>query len=192
MTGEVATDITDAAATGLFDIISGQWADQLIELIDVDRALFPQVVASTDLVGTLTQKAADTLGLKAGCADQPAQAIVNGIIRTGTASVTVGAGGQVCVPLLANADGIVPTNPRLHVFNHAVPQMYYVLGAILAAGLCWLQNIFGLESNPDAYVLLSAEAAQIPPGAEGLLFLPYLFGERTPHMDPLARGRSSV
>ena len=196
MTGEVATDITDAAATGLFDIASGQWSDHLIGTIDVDRTLFPQVVASTDVVGKLTQEAADTLGLKAGIpivagsADQPAQAIANGIIRTGTASVTVGTGGQVCVPLYPNEDGTVPTDPRLHVFNHAVPQMYYVLGAILVAGLClrWLRNTFGLEPNPDAYSLLSAEAAETPPGAEGLLFLPYLFGERTPHMDPLARG----
>jgi xylulokinase len=82
------------------------------------------------------------------------------------------------------------TDPRLHVFNHAVPDMWYVLGAILSAGLSlrWLRDITGLAGRGDAYEILSAEAAAVPPGAAGLIFLPYLSGERTPHMDPLARG----
>jgi xylulokinase len=82
------------------------------------------------------------------------------------------------------------TDERLHLFNHAVPDLHYVLGAILSAGLSlrWLRNLLGLQGVPDAYALLSAEAAAIPPGAEGLIFLPHLTGERTPHMDSQARG----
>jgi xylulokinase len=103
--------------------------------------------------------------------------------------VATGSGGQVVTPLVIDG-GSVPTDPRLHVFNHAVPDMWYVLGAILAAGLGlrWLRGITGLDANPDAYPLFSAEADTVPPGADGLLFLPYLSGERTPLMDPLARG----
>lgn len=96
------------------------------------------------------------------------------------------------MPLRPAADGsqFLPTDPRLHVFNHAVPEMWYVLGAILSAGLAlrWLRQVTGLAGEPDAYGRLSAEAAAVAPGADGLLFLPYLSGERTPHMDPQARG----
>ncbi|MBN2470734.1 MAG: xylulokinase, partial [Anaerolineae bacterium] len=125
----------------------------------------------------------------AGCADQPAQAIGNGVIQPGIASVTTGSGGQVFVPLKP-AGGSIPTDPRLHVFIHAVPDMAYVEGAILSAGLSlrWLRGLTGLAGEPDAYARLSREAASVPPGAEGLIFLPYLSGERTPHMDPAARG----
>ncbi|RME99094.1 MAG: hypothetical protein D6768_15835 [Chloroflexi bacterium] len=114
----------------------------------------------------------------------------NGLIAPGKASVTVGSGGQVFTPLQPDTPANLRTNPRLHVFNHAVPHMWYGLGAILSAGLSlrWLRNITGLENTPNAYAILSAEAAQAPPGANGLIFLPYLSGERTPHMDPLARG----
>jgi xylulokinase len=100
--------------------------------------------------------------------------------------VTTGTGGQVFIPL----HEVVGTDPRLHIFNHAVPDTWYVLGAILSAGLSlrWLRDIVGLSGEPDAYRTLSAEAAQVAPGADGLIFLPYLAGERTPHMDPHARG----
>jgi xylulokinase len=93
-------------------------------------------------------------------------------------------------PTSSNEFLSLQTDPRLHVFNHAVPQMWYVLGAILSAGLSlrWLRQVTGLAGASDAYAILSAEAATVPPGADGLLFLPYLSGERTPHMDPLARG----
>src|SRR5690606_22191708 len=106
------------------------------------------------------------------------------------AAVTIGTGGQVFVPLHIEPGAPVPTDPRMHVFNHAAPDMYYILGATLAAGLClrWLRDLVGLEAVPDAYPTLSKEAAEISPGSDRLIFLPYLMGERTPHMDPLARG----
>lgn len=196
LTGEVATDISDAAATGLFDIAQQTWSPALLHAFALDSAMFPPVLDSSAIAGRLTPIAAEALGLQpgipvvAGCADQPAQALASGLTIPGRASVTTGTGGQVFVPLKLAAGQPVPTDPRLHVFNHASRNLYYILGAILAAGLSlrWLRDLVGLHDHPDAYALLSAEAAQIPPGAKGLLFLPYLMGERTPHMDAGARG----
>ncbi len=194
MTEQIATDVSDAAATAAFDISQKQWSTELIQAAGLPEAIFPPVLASSAIAGYLTTKAADELGLAAdipvivGCADQPAQAIGSGLIAPGLASVTTGSGGQVNVPLQPTNG--VPTDARLHVFNHAVPGMYYVLGAILSAGLAlrWLRNLVGLQNVPEAYTILSAEAATLAPGADGLIFLPYLSGERTPHMDTFARG----
>lgn len=204
MTGEAATEVSDAAGTGVFDVTRGQWAVEILAAAGLPRGLFPRVLASTAVAGQLSAAAAAVMGLPAGlpvvagCADQPAQAIGNGLLTPGAASVTVGSGGQVFAPLQpAGYSGApvgtplsLPTDPRLHVFNHAAPGMWYVLGAILSAGLAlrWLRQVTGLADAPAAYARLSAEAAMVAPGADGLLFLPYLAGERTPHMDPRARG----
>jgi xylulokinase len=114
----------------------------------------------------------------------------NGIIAPGIGSVTIGSGGQVLVPILPAADQPLRTDARLHVFNHAVPQTYYVMGAILSAGLSlrWLRNLLGMADDPNAYATLSREAATVAAGAGGLIFLPHLTGERTPYMDAHARG----
>lgn len=210
MTGHITTEVSDAASTGVFDIARQAWASEILAGAGLPERLFPPVLASTAVAGQLTASAAAELGLVAGipviagCADQPAQAIGNGLIAPGLAAVTIGSGGQVFVPI--NPQGTtgtkenfppsvpsipsVPSDPRLHVFNHAVPEMWYVLGAMLSAGLSlrWLREMTGLSGQADAYPILSAEAAAVPPGADGLIFLPYLSGERTPHMDPLARG----
>jgi xylulokinase len=196
LTGEVATDISDAAATGVFDVSKGTWSETILDALYFKASIFPKVLESAEVAGRLTTQAAEALGLSpgipvvAGCADQPAQALANGLISQGMASITTGTGGQVCVPLQLERGQPVPTDPRLHVFNHAVPKRHYILGAILAAGLSlrWLRNLLGMQSTPDAYPTLSAEASSVQPGAEGLIFLPYLLGERTPHMDSLARG----
>lgn len=196
LTGEIATDISDAAATGAFDVSRRTWATDVLRALDLPTDIFPPALDSTAVTGRLTADAAAELDLPpgipvvAGCADQPAQAVANGIIAPGVASVTTGSGGQVFIPLTLSAGGVVPVDDRVHVFNHAVPGMWYTLGAILSAGLAlrWLRGITGLNGQPDAYATLSAEAAAVPPGASGLLFLPYLTGERTPHMDPAARG----
>jgi xylulokinase len=191
LTGEIATDVSDAAASALFDVRAGAWSSAIIDGAGLPASIFPAPLASTAQAGSLTRAAADALGLSvgipviAGCADQPAQAVANGLIAPGRASVTVGSGGQVCNPI-ASAD---QTDPRLHVFNHAAPNMWYVLGATLSAGLSlrWLRGITGL-SGDDAYITFSTEAAAVPAGANGLIFLPHLAGERTPHMDAHARG----
>lgn len=199
MTGRVATDVSDAAATGLFDIALKTWSPEIVAGAGLPRQILPDVVESVAVTGQLEPAAAEALGLPAGipivagCADQPAQAVGNGLIAPGKASVTVGSGGQVFTPVLPAVNGtrhVVATDPRLHVFNHAVPGTWYILGAILSAGLSlrWLRDLTGLNGREDAYPMLSAEAAGVPAGAHGLIFLPYLTGERTPHMDPLARG----
>jgi xylulokinase len=142
-------------------------------------------------VGSLTRAAAADLGLPAGmpvvagCADQAAQAVSNGLMQPGPGSVTLGTGGQVFVPLLHPH-----TSPDWHTFCHAEPERWYMLGAMLAAGLSlrWLRDTLGLKDAPDAYSTLARLAADVPPGADGLLFLPYLIGERSPLNDPLASG----
>ncbi len=194
MTGEAATDVSDAAASGLFDVAGRRWATEIITRAGLPESIFPPLLDSSQVAGTLRAEVADELGLPAGmtivagCADQPAQAVGNGLIEPGRSAVTTGSGGQVFTPF--RIDGPLRTDPRLHVFNHAAPGMGYVLGAILAAGLNlrWLRGITGLDGRADAYPIFSAEAANVAPGADGLIYLPYLSGERTPHMDPLARG----
>ncbi|MCB9078331.1 MAG: xylulokinase [Anaerolineaceae bacterium] len=195
LTGQIATDVSDAAGSGVFDIRRRQWADSILTKVGLPVDRLPEPLPSTAVAGLLTPSAAEVLGLPAGipvvagCADQPAQAIGNGLIRPGQASVTTGSGGQVFTPIrLDPTSG--QTDPRLHVFNHAVPELWYILGAILSAGLSlrWLRDLTGLPPSGRSYAILSAEASAVPPGAEGLIFLPYLSGERTPHMDPLARG----
>jgi len=197
MTGNMATDVTDAAGTGLLAISQAkpyQWAQHIIEANALPRSIFPPLTDSFEVVGQLIREAADVLGLSAGIpvvagsADQPAQAIGNGIIAAGRASITVGSGGQVFLPVQAQ-QGALRTDSRLHVFNHAAGG-WYALGAILAAGLClrWLRDLLGMQNSENAYAIFSTEAAEIPIGSEGLVFLPYLYGERTPHMDSCARG----
>lgn len=196
MTGQVATEVSDAASSGVFDVARREWAWPILAGAGLPEQIFPEVLASTAVAGALLPAVAREMGLPegipvvAGCADQPAQAIGNGLIAPGMASVTTGSGGQVFVPVWPASGEALATDPRLHVFVHAVPDMCYVEGAILSAGLSlrWLRNMTGLAHDPEAYPRLSAEAAEVPPGADGLIFLPYLSGERTPHMDPLARG----
>jgi xylulokinase len=196
LTGELAAEISDASATGLFDIVNGDWSQELITAFDLPPAIFPEILPSAFVAGTLLPSVAETLDLPAGipviagCSDQPAQAITNALITPGAASLTIGTGGQVFAPVAIRPDQPTPTDPRLHVFCHAVPEMHYLLGATLSAGLSlrWLRNLLELQSQSDAYALLSAEASQVAPGADGLIFLPYLAGERTPYMDAQARG----
>jgi len=191
--GALHTDISDAAGTGLLDIHARQWSEAILQAAGLPSHILPPLAESAAIVGHLGRDVADDLGLPAGLplvagsADQVAQAVGNGLVMPGRASVTIGSGGQVFVPVPAQP---AATDPRLHRFNHAVPGLHYILGATLSAGLSlrWLRQLVGLEGQPDAYATLSAEAAQTPPGADGLLFLPYLSGERTPHMDSAARG----
>ncbi len=196
MTGEIATDPSDAAATALFNVTTREWASNIINKAGLPADILPAIRASVAVAGYLRADAAAELGLKAGtpiimgCADQPAQQIGNGLIKPGRGSVTTGSGGQVSIPFVRQPGEALRTDSRLHVLNHAVPDTWYVLGAILSAGLSlrWLRDLVGLRGVADAYPQLSAEAATIPAGADGLIFLPYLSGERTPHMDALARG----
>lgn len=199
LTGELASDPSDAAATALFDVSIKAWSPEIVAAVGIPRSILPPILDSAAVSGNLTAEAAEALGLSAGipvitgCADQPAQALTNGLIERGKASVTVGSGGQVFVPVIPSSDDgqfRLNTDPRVHVFNHALPGMWYVLGATLTAGLSlrWLRGVIGAAEDKGAYERFSVEAAAVPLGANGLIFLPYLSGERTPHFDPVARG----
>ena len=193
LTGEAGTDPSDAAATWLFDVDNAQWSDQLIDWCGLEDRYLPPVSQSAEVVGTVTSQAGDALGIPAGipviagCADQCAQALGYGLFQPGTALVTIGTGGQVFMPL---AQARIDPHMRYYVFNHALPGRWYAAAATLAAGLSlrWLRDILGWQHRPDAYAHLSTLASDVPPGADGLVFLPHLAGERTPHMDPLASG----
>lgn len=193
LTGTIGTEASDAAATWLLDVAAADWSDWLVSYCGLERRYLPPVGQSADVAGGLLPEAAEALGLQAGipvaagAADMTAQALGYGLYEPGRALVIVGTGGQVFHSLTKPA---VDPELRYYVFNHAVPGRWYAQAAILAAGLSlrWLRDLLGLRDREDAYDHLSALAADVPPGAEGLIFLPYLAGERTPHMDPAASG----
>ncbi|MER2598501.1 MAG: xylulokinase [Caldilineales bacterium] len=193
LTGEPATEATDASATALFDVRRRTWSLEIVQALELPAHLLPRLIEPSEVAGTLRPAAAAALGLPAGipvaagCADQAAQALGNGLMQPGQGSVTIGSGGQVFLPLA------VPRGDplgRLHTFCHAPADRWYLLGAMLTAGLSlrWLRDLLGWQGAPDAYQRLAMLAAATPPGADGLLFLPYLAGERSPLMDPQARG----
>jgi xylulokinase len=191
ITGEFGTDESDASATGIFDVEKRTWADDLIARLKFPRRIFPITNESTECVGKLTKGAAAELGLapgvplSAGSSDQPAQAVGNGLIDPPLGSVTIGTGGQVFVPL---SQPLLDPKLRLHTFCHAPRARWYLLGAMLSAGMAlrWLRTILGSERF--SYAELDRLAAEIEPGCEGLTFLPYIVGERSPIMDPHAKG----
>ncbi len=191
LTDELCTDQSDAAATGLFNVAARAWADDVIDRLAFPRSIFPRAHPSAEIVGKLCRAAADELGLPpgipvcAGCADQPAQAVGNGLIDPPQGSVTVGTGGQVFAPL---ATPLFDPQLRLHTFCHAPKDRWYLLGAMLSAGMAlrWLRQTLG--GNKWSYAELDKMASEVEPGAEDLVFLPYLVGERSPLMDPRAKG----
>jgi len=191
ITGELGTDESDASATGIFDVERRVWADDLIARLNLPRSVFPVTNASIELVGTVTKDAAAELGLvpgipvAAGSSDQPAQAVGNGLIDPPLGSVTIGTGGQVFVPL---SQPLLDPKLRLHTFCHAPRTRWYLLGAMLSAGMAlrWLRAIIGNERF--SYAELDRMAGEVEPGCEGLTFLPYIVGERSPIMDPRAKG----
>jgi xylulokinase len=191
LTNELGTDQSDAAATGIFNVAAHVWANEVIDRLGFPKSIFPDVHPSAHIVGDLCRSAAAELGLSAGipvsagCADQPAQAVGNGLIDPPRGSVTIGTGGQVFAPL---ATPLFDSQLRLHTFCHAPETRWYLLGAMLSAGMAlrWLRQTLG--SDRWSYAELDKIAAEVEPGAEGLVFLPYLVGERSPLMDPRAKG----
>jgi xylulokinase len=191
ITGDLGTDESDASATGIFDVERRIWADDLIARLKLPRSVFPVTNASVEVVGKLTTEAASELGLSAGIpvsagsSDQPAQGVGNGLIDPPLGSVTIGTGGQVFVPL---SQPLLDPKLRLHTFCHAPRERWYLLGAMLSAGMAlrWLRAILG--SDRYSYGELDRIAAEVEPGCEGLTFLPYIVGERSPIMDPRAKG----
>jgi xylulokinase len=191
ITGELGTDQSDASATGIFDVEHRIWADDLITRLNFPRSVFPVANESSELVGKLTNHAAAELGLvpgipvSAGSSDQPAQGVGNGLIDPPLGSVTIGTGGQVFVPL---SRPLLDPKLRLHTFCHAPLTRWYLLGAMLSAGMAlrWFRAILG--NDRFSYAELDRMAGEIEPGSEGLTFLPYIVGERSPIMDARAQG----
>jgi xylulokinase len=200
LTGEFATDVSDASGTLLLDVTRRRWSSEMLSMLQIDPALLPSVHESTAITGEITREAALVTGLRAGtpviagAGDQAASAVGNGIVSPGLASATLGTSGVIFS--YTEAPKMDPKG-RIHTFCHAVPGKWHVMGVTQGAGLSlrWFREQLGeteswyaRQVNLDAYDLLIEEAKRIPPGSDGLLFLPYLMGERTPHLDPLARG----
>jgi xylulokinase len=200
LTGEFATEVSDASGMLLLDVVQRRWSKELLSKLDLDPKLFAQCYESEEVTGRLTAETAKLLGLTTDCmvvggaGDCAAGAVGNGIVKSGVLSTSIGTSGVVFVH--ADKPQVDPEG-RLHTFCHAVRGKWHMMGVTLAAGgsLQWFRNavcqtlaIEAKKKKIDAYDVLTEEAAVTPPGAEGLLFLPYLAGERTPHADPNARG----
>jgi len=191
LTGEYGSEPTDACSTLAFDCANQDWSAPMLETFGVDRAILPDARhLPTDIHAALTAKAAADLGLKPGIpvvyggGDQPMQAIGNGILTPGAASITLGTGGQVFVPVSKPS---YDPQLRTHTFCHAPKDTWYVMGAIL--NCCLAQNwFFDKVLGTHDFREMHRLAADVAPGSDGLFFLPYLTGERTPHLNPEARG----
>lgn len=200
LTGEFATEVSDASGTLLLDVVNRCWSDELMGKLGLDKSHYPKMYESEEVSGKLTASVAAELGLLEGTpvvgggGDQPAAAVGNGIVDVGVVSATMGTSGVI----FAHSDDVqVDPEGRVHTFCHAVNGKWGVMGCILSAGgsLQWFRNqlctdlvVAAEERGVDPYELIGAEAEQAPAGSEGLFFLPYLTGERTPHADPDARG----
>ena len=194
LTGVAATDASDAAGTLLLDLRARDWSAEILRLLDIPQAWLPAVAEGPHVTGGLLPEIAATLGLPsglpvvAGGGDNAAAAVGTGIVHTGIISSSIGTSGV----LFAHADAIaLDPQGRLHSFCHAVPGKYHLMAVTLAAGgsLQWLRNTLRQLGRPTlSYDHLTQLAAEVAIGAEGLIFLPYLSGERTPHLDPHARG----
>ncbi len=200
LTGARGTDVSDASGTGLFDVRSRCWSEELLARAELPGEWFPPVHRATDLVGPLLPSVAAELGLPpstpviAGGGDAVMQTVGGGATEEGTALIVAGTGGNVTV---STRHPVENTDAALQVFCHVLPDQWTAMGVTLAAGsaLRWfrealggLESVLARELQRDAYDLLCEEAAQSPVGANGVTFLPYLQGERCPHPDPHARG----
>jgi xylulokinase len=199
LTGERATDVSDASGTLLLDVAHRCWSKEILELVQLDESLLPNLYESPEISGKISTEGTAATGLQAGtpvvagAGDQAAGAIGMGVVSPGTVSATIGTSGVV---LAATSGPALDPKGRLHTFCHAVPGRWMVMGVTQAAGLSlrWFRDQFGAGTNGhgnshgDSYDRLTADAANAPPGCDGLLWAPYLMGERTPYLDPSARG----
>ncbi|MEM1068189.1 MAG: xylulokinase [Planctomycetota bacterium] len=197
MTGEYVTEVSDASGTLLLDVVKRKWSKSLMGKIGLDLDLLPAVVESDEVTGTLTPSAAKTLGLTTQCkvvggaGDCAAGAVGNGVVKKGVLSTSIGTSG---VMFVHSDEPQYDAAGRLHTFCHAVNGKWHMMGVNLTSGgslQWWVDSVIkGLAGVPDKkrFEVATAEAEAIAAGSDGLLFLPYLNGERTPHADPHARG----
>ncbi len=194
LSGDKATDVADASGTLLFDVAGRKWSQAMLAATEIDEKLLPRVYESPEITGVVSSAGAEATGLRAGTlvvaggGDQAAGAVGMGIVRPGTVSATIGTSGVV---FAASGKPALDSQGRVHTFCHAVPGRWHVMGVTQGAGLSlrWFRDQFGAgpDDGRDPYERITEEAAHIPPGANGLLWTPYLMGERTPHLDPHAR-----
>ena len=199
LTGEISMEVSDAAGTLLFDVAERQWSQAVLDKLDLNSDLLPPTYESIDVCGEITPSVAKITGLLAGTpvvgggADNACSAVGNGIVKEGRVSASLGTSGVV----LAHSDQVrVDPDLRLHSFCHSVPNKCYIMGVMLSAGGAyrWFRDTVAQRelaeakaNGTDAYDLLGAQAENAPVGSEGLIFLPYLTGERTPHADANAK-----
>jgi xylulokinase len=195
LTGARAIDVADASGTLMFDVVRRRWSQVMLEISRLDEALLPRVFESQEISGHVNEEGARLSGLRpgipvvAGAGDQAAGAVGMGIVKAGAVSATIGTSGVV---FAATSSPVLEPEGRIHTFCHAIPNRWHVMGVTQGAGLSlrWFRDQFGSgkDDGRDPYERLTEEAANAPAGAAGLLWTPYLMGERTPHLDPNARG----
>ncbi len=194
LTGERAIDVAEASGTLMLDVAHRRWSQEVLEAAGIDAAWLPTLYESIEVSGRISADGAKATGLQAGtpvvggAGDQAAGAVGMGIVRPGAVSATIGTSGVV---FAATDRPALDPKGRIHTFCHAVPGRWHVMGVTQAAGLSlrWFRDNFGTVAtgNHDPYDRLADEASKIPAGSDGVLWAPYLMGERTPHLDPYAR-----
>lgn len=200
LTGEFATEVSDAGGMQLLDVPKRRWSEKMLKALEIDDKMLPKVFESIEISGKVSKKAAELTGLAAstpvagGGGDQAAGAIGSGIVKSGAASCALGSSGVV----FAVADKpLIDPKGRIHTLCHAIPDTWHVMGVAQASGLSlkWLRDNFFADvcsaaemMKVDPYVLMDKAAEKVPVGADGLIYLPYLMGERTPHRNPDCRG----
>lgn len=197
LTGEHVSEVSDASGTLFLDVVNRRWSKKLMTALDLDMDLLPSVVESHEVTGTLTPQAAKTLGLSTDCfvvggaGDCAAGAVGNGVVKTGVLSTSIGTSG---VMFIHSDTPQYDAAGRLHTFCHAVDGKWHMMGVNLTSGgslQWWVESILqGLSGIPQSkrFAAATEEAAAAAAGSGGVVFLPYLNGERTPHADPSARG----
>ncbi len=190
LSGEYAIDVADASGTLMLDVTNRRWSDELLGIVDINKSLLPPVFESPEVCARVSAEAEGQTGIPkgtqivAGAGDQAAGAVGMGITRPGAVSVTLGTSGVV---FAATERPSLHPGGRLHTFCHAIPNRWHVMGVTQAAGLSlrWIRDQFCQPGY--TYAELAKEAAAVPPGCDGVLWAPYLMGERTPHLDSSVR-----
>ena len=190
LSGEYAIDVADASGTLMLDVTHRRWSEELLGIVDIDKTMLPTVFESPEVCARVSSEAESVTGIAAGtpivagAGDQAAGAVGMGITRPGAVSVTLGTSGVV---FAATELPSLDPGGRLHTFCHAIPNRWHVMGVTQAAGLSlrWIRDQFCAPAY--SYAELSKEAASVPPGCDGVLWAPYLMGERTPHLDSSIR-----
>lgn len=200
LTGEYATEVSDASGMQFMDVPKRQWSREVTNKLGIRIDMLGEMYESHEVTGKVTKTASELTGIREGTivvgggGDQAAGAVGNGIVRPGVISSTIGTSGVV---FAYSEDIRIDPKGRVHTFCHAVPNTWHIMGVTQGAGLSlrWFRDNFCIEEKRtaellgvDAYVLLSQEAEKVEPCCQGLIYLPYMMGERTPHLDPNARG----